>query len=142
MLDGRGQVVVTDFGLAGVADQIQGAEVRSGTPAYMAPEQLAGKEVTTRSDIYALGLVLYEVFTGKRVFGEKSSGTRGHGESTPSRPSSVVRDLDPIVDRVILRCLETEPGARPATVLAVARRCPAVIHWRQHLRLVRHRRRN
>ncbi len=124
MLDGRGQVVVTDFGLAGVADQIQGAEVRSGTPAYMAPEQLAGKEVTTRSDIYALGLVLYEVFTGKRVFGEKSSGTRGHGESAPSRPSSVVRDLDPIVDKVILRCLETEPGARPATVLAVAAALP------------------
>lgn len=123
MLDGRGQVVVTDFGLAGVADQIQGSEVRSGTPAYMAPEQLAGKEVTTRSDIYALGLVLYEVFTGKRVFGEKSSGTRGPG-GNPSRPSSVVKDLDPIVDKVILRCLETEPGARPATVLAVAAALP------------------
>src|ERR1700728_1934331 len=71
MLDGRGQVVITDFGLAGVADQIQGAEVRSGTPAYMAPEQLAGKEVSTRSDIFSLGLVLYEVFTGKRAFSAK-----------------------------------------------------------------------
>src|SRR5437588_1838466 len=123
MLDGRGQVVVTDFGLAGVADRVQGNEVRSGTPAYMAPEQLAGKEVTTRSDIYSLGLVLYEVFTGKRVFGEKSSGTRGPGE-IPSRPSSVVRDLDPIMDKVILRCLESEPGARPATVLSVAAALP------------------
>ncbi len=72
MLDGRGQVVITDFGLAGVADQIHGAEVRSGTPAYMAPEQLAGKEVSTRSDIYSLGLVLYEVFTGKRAFSAKT----------------------------------------------------------------------
>src|SRR5208282_916588 len=52
MLDGRGQVVITDFGLAGVADQIRGAEIRSGTPAYMSPEQLAGTEVTMRSDIY------------------------------------------------------------------------------------------
>src|SRR4030088_2225814 len=80
MLDGRGQVVITDFGLAGVAGQIQGAEVRSGTPAYMAPEQLAGKEVSARSDIYALGLVLYEVFTGKRAFSEttiESVGRRG-----------------------------------------------------------------
>ena len=68
MLDGRGQVVMTDFGLAGLAGQIQGADVRSGTPAYMAPEQLAGKEVTPQSDIYSLGLVLYEVFTGKRAF--------------------------------------------------------------------------
>src|SRR5580698_11000380 len=73
MLDGRGQVVITDFGLAGVADDIRGPEVRSGTPAYMSPEQLSGKEVTMRSDIYALGLVLYEVFTGKRAFAESAA---------------------------------------------------------------------
>jgi serine/threonine-protein kinase len=113
MLDGRGQVVVTDFGLAGVADQIHGAEVRSGTPAYMAPEQLAGKEVSTRSDIYSLGLVLYEVFTGKRAFSEKPA-ERTQGDRSPSRPSSVVKDLNPVVERVILRCLENEPSARPA----------------------------
>ncbi|MFZ0772793.1 MAG: serine/threonine-protein kinase [Candidatus Sulfotelmatobacter sp.] len=125
MLDGRGQVVITDFGLAGVADQIQGAEVRSGTPAYMAPEQLAGKEVSTRSDIYSLGLVLYEVFTGKRAFSEKPAETNDtHGDRTPSRPSSVVRDLNPVIERVILRCLETEPSARPATVLSVAAALP------------------
>ncbi len=76
MLDGRGQVVITDFGLAGVADEIRGNEIRSGTPAYMSPEQLAGKEVSPRSDIYALGLVLYEVFTGKRAFAEKLAGAR------------------------------------------------------------------
>lgn len=68
MLDGRGRVVMTDFGLASLADKVEGFEARNGTPAYMAPEQLAGKEVTARSDIYSLGLVLYEVFTGKRVF--------------------------------------------------------------------------
>ncbi len=125
MLDGRGQVVVTDFGLAGVADQIQGAEVRSGTPAYMAPEQLAGKEVSTRSDIYSLGLVLYEVFTGKRAFSEKPGEKRIAGANQPvSRPSSVVKDLSPIIERVILRCLETEPSARPATVLSVAAALP------------------
>jgi serine/threonine protein kinase len=125
MLDGRGQVVITDFGLAGVADQIQGAEVRSGTPAYMAPEQLAGKEVSTRSDIYSLGLVLYEVFTGKRAFGEKAAeAVRWRGDKSLSRPSSVVRDLNPVIERVILRCLEEEPSARPATVLSVAAALP------------------
>jgi serine/threonine-protein kinase len=123
MLDGRGQVVVTDFGLAGIADQIQGNEVRSGTPAYMAPEQLAGKEVSTRSDIYSLGLVLYEVFTGKRAFSEKPSDRAG-AERNPSRPSSVVKDLNPIVERVILRCLENEPSARPANVFSVAAALP------------------
>src|SRR5450631_4536240 len=125
MLDGRGQVVITDFGLAGVADDIRGPEVRSGTPAYMSPEQLAGKEVSTRSDIYALGLVLYEVFTGKRAFADSAAAAlHGRGDRTPSRPSSVVKDLDPIVEKVILRCLETEPSGRPATALAVAAALP------------------
>jgi serine/threonine-protein kinase len=125
MLDGRGQAVITDFGLAGIADQIQGAEVRSGTPAYMAPEQLAGKEVSTRSDIYSLGLVLYEIFTGKRAFAEKSSEkTRTDSNREVSRPSTVVKDLNPVIERVILRCLETEPSARPATVLSVAAALP------------------
>src|SRR5271169_2344390 len=125
MLDGRGQVVITDFGLAGVADDIRGNEIRSGTPAYMSPEQLAGKEVSTRSDIYALGLVLYEVFTGKRAFAESPAKLlQGRGDCTPSRPSSVVKDLDPIVEKVILRCLETEPSGRPATALAVAAALP------------------
>ena len=125
MLDGRGQVVITDFGLAGLADNIRGAEVRSGTPAYMAPEQIAGKEVSTRSDIYSLGLVLYEVFTGKRAFAEKPAEMlRGRADRTPSRPSSVVKNIDPIVEKVILRCLEDEPSARPATALAVAAAMP------------------
>jgi hypothetical protein len=124
MLDGRGQVVITDFGLAGVADNIRGAEVRSGTPAYMAPEQLTGQEVTMRSDIYALGLVLCEVFTGKRAFAESPARIRTPGDHTPSRPSSVVRDLDPIVEKVILRCLEAEPSLRPPSALAVAAALP------------------
>jgi len=125
MLDGRGQVVITDFGLAGVADDIRGLEVRSGTPAYMAPEQLAGKEVSTRSDIYALGLVLYEIFTGKRAFADKVVGAlNAHSDRTPSRPTSVVKDLDPIIEKVILRCLEEDPTARPATALAVAAALP------------------
>ena len=125
MLDGRGQVVVTDFGLAGVADDIRGAEIRSGTPAYMAPEQIEGREVTMLSDIYGLGLVLYEIFTGKRAFAEKAAGVLpGREDRTPSRPTSVVKDLDPIVEKVILRCLENEPSSRPANALAVSAALP------------------
>ena len=126
MLDGRGQVLLTDFGLAGLADQIEGAEVRSGTPAYMAPEQLAGKEVTVKSDIYALGLVLYEIFTGKRPFEAKTLQelVRARSETAPVSPSSLVRELDPVVERVILRCLQSDPAQRPSSALAVAAALP------------------
>src|SRR5258707_9088233 len=68
MMNKRGDVVIMDFGLAAIADQLSGAEVRNGTPAYMAPEHLKGAEVTAKSDIFALGLVLYEIFTGKKPF--------------------------------------------------------------------------
>jgi len=126
MLDGRGRVRVTDFGLARLSERVTGDEVRSGTPAYMAPEQAAGKEVTVRSDLYALGLVLYEVFTGKKAF----TGTtveelaRLKEQSSPPTPSSHVADLNPAVERVILRCLEREPQARPESALAVAMALP------------------
>ena len=126
MLDGRGQVVMTDFGLAGLIDQIHGADIRSGTPAYMAPEQLAGKEVTAQSDLYSLGLVLYEVFTGKRAFTAEAltAMVRGGVASAPSRPSSVVKDLDPAIERVILRCLDPDPRLRPASALSVVGALP------------------
>ena len=65
MLDGAGRVRVMDFGLAAVG---RVEDVRAGTPAYMAPEQLLGREVTAKSDIFALGLVIYELFTGRRAF--------------------------------------------------------------------------
>src|SRR5689334_8344273 len=72
MLNKRGEAVIMDFGLAAVASQIGGHDIRSGTPAYMSPEQLKGAEVTARSDIYGLGLVLYELFTGKRPYDAKT----------------------------------------------------------------------
>src|SRR5216684_4635566 len=88
MIDGRGQVLIADFGLAGIAEDISGADIHSGTPDYMAPEQLAGKEVTVQSDIYALGLVMYEIFTGKRAFEAASLAelVRLHTETTPVSP--------------------------------------------------------
>ena len=107
MLDGRGKVRLTDFGLAAIAEDLSVSEVRSGTPLYQAPEQLAGREVTVRSDLYALGLVLYELFTGKRAFADARRDT------PPLKPSSHVSNLNPGVERVILRCLEPDPANRP-----------------------------
>ncbi|HJZ97011.1 MAG TPA: serine/threonine-protein kinase [Candidatus Solibacter sp.] len=112
MIDGRGHVRITDFGLAVLAEEVALGDLRSGTPAYMSPEQKAGREVTTRSDLFALGLVLYEMFTGRR---------RDESRETPS---SFVKDLDPAVERVILRCLEEDPKRRPSSALSIAMALP------------------
>jgi len=122
MIDGRGQVRITDFGLAAPIDQIKAQQLRAGTPAYMSPEQLAGKNVTIRSDVYSLGLVLYEMFTGKPAFKADSlrEYIRLHTEENPDPPSQVVFDLHPDVERVVLRCLEKDPRNRPSSVFAVA----------------------
>jgi len=146
MIDGQGNVRVMDFGLA--ASEAVSAEdlewtARSpwhealaavadvteevyGTPAYMAPEQLAGGEATVASDVYALGLVLYELFTGERAFaGERyRERVREQTERGVVRPSSHVADLDPRVEDVILRCLAADPAERPPSALAVAAALP------------------
>src|SRR5215813_2732334 len=92
----------------------------------MAPEQLAGKEVTSKSDIYSLGLILYEILTGKRAFEASNLQelVRLRESSTITNPSTLVRDLDPLIERVILRCLETDPDKRPSSALQVAAALP------------------
>lgn len=126
MIDGRGKVRLTDFGLAVLAENLAGAAARAGTPPYMAPEQLAQQEFTVRSDVYALGLVLYELFTGKRVFKADTIAdyARLHTEATPASPSTIVPDLEPAIERVILQCLEKDPQSRPGSALAVAAALP------------------
>src|SRR5215469_14614369 len=126
MLDGTGKIRITDFGLAGIAADMKGAEVRAGTPAYMAPEQLAGREVTTKSDIYSLGLVMYEVLTGKRAFEAATMAEliKARADGKLTEPSTLVKDLDPVMERVILRCLDVDPAKRPATALQVAAALP------------------
>ena len=126
MLDGRGRARITDFGLAGLEAEMQDATIASGTPAYMSPEQLEGKESTARSDIYALGLLLYEIFTGRRVFDAVTLPQlrEQRQQSAHTNPSHWVKDLDPLVERVILRCLENDPLLRPASALQVAAALP------------------
>jgi len=126
MLDGAGKIRITDFGLASIAASIQGVDARAGTPAYMAPEQLAGREVTAKSDIYSLGLILYEILTGKRAFDATTLPElmKLRESGTITNPSTLVRDLDPLIERVILRCLELEPEKRPSSALQVAAALP------------------
>lgn len=125
MIDGRGRARITDFGLAVAAGEIIDGEF-SGTPSYMAPEQLDGKGASVRSDIYALGLVLYELYTGRKAFegATLQELRRKHSEESPASPSSVSPGFDPVVERVILRCLEKDPRARPASAIQVAAALP------------------
>ena len=122
MLDGRGQVRLTDFGLSAFAEAGLGEGQIVGTPAYMSPEQITGKEVSTRSDIYSLGLVLYELFTGTPAFQSRTFGELrdSHQHDTPSMPSSLIAEMDPATERVIMKCLEKDPTQRQGSARVVA----------------------
>src|SRR5262249_31647429 len=80
----------------------------------------------TKSDLYALGLILFEIFTGRRAFDARTLGDLKalHDTGTVTTPSSIVRDLDPAIERVILRCLDKDPGRRPAAALTIAASLP------------------
>jgi hypothetical protein len=123
MLDGAGRVRIMDFGLA-AAGRVE--DIRAGTPAYMAPEQLLGREVTQRSDIFALGLVMYELFTGRRAFTAPTVGdlVSQHEAHALAPPSAFVPTIDVAIDRAILRCLDPNPERRPASALSVAAALP------------------
>ena len=125
MIDGRGQPRIMDFGLAVLAAERQPHE-RAGTPAYMAPEQLSGEALTVRTDVFSLGLVLYEVFTGRRPWsaGSVTELLRARTDSDPTAPSNLVPELDREVGRVIMSCLAREPEARPSSALAVLATLP------------------
>jgi serine/threonine-protein kinase len=126
IIDAQGKVRITDFGLAVLAEDAARDRVRAGTPAYMAPEQLAHNAVSVQSDIYSLGLVLYETFTGRRAFGGDTllEVQRQQESDKLASPSTILEDIDPVIERAILRCLEKDPAERPASALAVAASLP------------------
>ena len=128
MIDGRGRARVADFGLARLADDLGGGpDAQAGTPAYMAPEQLRGVGASKLSDIYALGLVLYELFTGQRARAATSLAElreEATSSAPPTSPSDLVEDMDPAVERVIMRCLAADPDDRPPSALAVMAALP------------------
>ena len=128
MIDGRGRARVADFGLASaIGDLSHGHDAIAGTPIYMAPEQLAGSGATKQTDIYALGLVLYELFTGKRAHDAKSLlelKEQLSSSAPPISPSELVDGMDLRAEQVIMRCLAPDPDDRPASALAVMAALP------------------
>ena len=115
IVDPEGKAVVTDFGIAraGVSDITQTGSVM-GTPHYLTPEQAQGFEVTAVSDLYSIGVMLYEVLTGRVPFeGESAVAVAMKQVSQmPQRPSSIQPRVSPALDAVVMRALEKDPGQR------------------------------
>lgn len=130
LLTPTGQLKLSDFGLASVmaSRKITAAGKTAGTFLYMAPEQIRGQEITPRTDLYALGCVLYELLTGQVPFIGDSPGTTLHLHcySAPVRPSEKALDCPVQLERIILRLLEKDPADRPPSAGAVAKELRSV----------------
>jgi serine/threonine-protein kinase len=119
MVDRSGHAILMDFGLAfhQGRDRLTGAGSVLGTLAYLSPEQARGRTTDHRSDLYALGLILFEMLTGRRPPGDGGSAPmalREAGERCPA-PSQLVSEIPGDVDAIVLRCLEREPERRFAS---------------------------
>jgi hypothetical protein len=125
MIDGRGRARLTDFGLAVAADRSSEGGF-AGTPAYMSPEQLSGGEITPRSDLYALGLILCEMFTGRPLFDARDLPEllTQHRQPKGPRIGSGSDQVAPACERIVLQCLEEDPAARPASAREIAASLP------------------
>jgi serine/threonine-protein kinase len=120
MIDARGRAVITDFGVARATEE-QATITIAGTPGYMAPEQLAGGPLTVQTDLYALGLIVREIFTGSRACSDKSGEHSRHGEPLPASREVAI---DAQVEAAIRTCLEREIKDRPRSALALATALP------------------
>jgi serine/threonine-protein kinase len=113
ILADRRQVKILDFGIARRLDELDlSASGATGTPYYMAPEQVLGENPDERTDIYALGVTFFQLATGTLPF---STGNilRAHLEQPAPDPQALAPDLEPALSHVILKCLAKEPDRRP-----------------------------
>ncbi|MGB7297525.1 MAG: protein kinase, partial [Candidatus Aminicenantales bacterium] len=116
MIDKEGNARIMDFGIARslTGKSITGAGVMIGTPEYMSPEQVEGKEVDQRSDIYSLGVILYEMVTGRVPFEGDTPFAIGvkHRSEMPRDPTEINSQLPPELSGLILKCLEKDKEKR------------------------------
>jgi eukaryotic-like serine/threonine-protein kinase len=117
LIDAKGEVKLMDFGIARMAEAKEAmtqAGLIVGTPHYMSPEQVQGKQLDPRSDVYSMGVLMYEMLTGKRPF-ESSSLTgvlTAHITEMPKPLSEVRPELGERINAIVMRCLAKDPKAR------------------------------
>jgi serine/threonine protein kinase len=116
-----GQVKLGDFGIARFATQVSTTGTVMGTPAYLSPEQIQGQTQDNRSDLFSLGIILYQMTTGVRPFNGSSVGAvcAQIVSITPPPPSHHNPSLPPAFDRIVMRCLAKDPAERYATAEAL-----------------------
>lgn len=118
----EGHIKLGDFGIARFATQLSGTGCLVGTPAYLSPEQIKGESQDHRSDIFSLGIILYQLATGVRPF-DGSSVTAVCAQivaTEPPPPSHHNRELPKEFDRIVMRCLAKAPSARYASSESLA----------------------
>jgi serine/threonine-protein kinase len=124
LLDRNGYVYISDFGLARSADlnaEVTGPGDRPGSPAYMSPEQALGLPFDHRTDLYALGLVFYEMVTGKLPASATSLFEHERFQCKIESPAALSPEVPESLARLILRCLEFDPARRPQSALEILR---------------------
>jgi serine/threonine-protein kinase len=117
LLNDQGVVKIVDFGVAAVTSDMSTRLTRVGTligtPTYMAPEQVRSRDIDTRTDIYSLGVIMYEMFTGRPPYvGEDMAVLFQHVEGNPVPPRQVNPDLPPALEEIILKAMAVDPGQR------------------------------
>jgi serine/threonine-protein kinase len=122
LISADGRVKLTDFGMARVARREARDSALLGTPAYWCPEQIMGRPQDARSDIFSIGVVLYEILTGTRPFDADSlQGICSHVlSSTPNAVSQLQPSIPPAIDEIIASCLAKNPDQRIASAEALA----------------------
>ena len=123
MIDKEGNAKIMDFGIARslAGKGITGAGVMIGTPEYMSPEQVEGKDIDQRSDIYSLGIVVYEMVTGRRPFEGETPLSVAHKQKyeAPENPRRLNAQIPEDLSRLILCCLEKDRGKRYQTATEI-----------------------